>query len=702
MIWDDKIGFGAAYYAEYHLQPRLEADLDLMASGGFNLIRVGESVWSTWEPREGEFDLDWLRPILDGAQARGIDVIIGTPTYAVPPWLRMAYPETTLHVATGVPKPYGMRQDVNYAHPKFRELAERVIRKIAERYADHPAVVGWQVDNEPGLSLIYNPDVFAAFVRWCQDRYGSVEAVNERWGLTYWSHRLTEWHELWVPEGNSTPSYDLAWRRHQAEVTHDMIRWQADLVRSLVPEHHLITTCIAANQPGQDVTVIGEPLDMVGANVYYASQLGLELPGTDELDPKGAPFWIRWSGPAYVQLLADVARGMKQAPFLVTETNATTIGFSADELVPWPGQQRQVVYLLLARGARMIEYWHWHTSRFGAETWWEGILGHNLQPGRSYRELSAVGHELAEHREVLAGLEPLSQVGLIVSAESRWGVEAQPPFHGQDDILGDKLAYEKSLATVYRGLFDAGVQTDIVSPAQLRDACDGDPVRLVARWPMLVGISLYIIGDADLNFLRRYVEAGGHLVWTPRSGMADEEAIVRAEVMPGALRNAAGVWYEESTSLLQPVAVTGLGGHGQWYAHCLIPEGAETLAGYDHPFLADYAAVTTHRHAKGRLTMLGCFPDRTLSGALGRWVAAESLPVDPWRAAVGPTQSHLACRTAEGRSLHLIHNWSWQPSRYVLPASVTPLGADTSFLSGQPIELGAWDVQILLEKGETS
>jgi beta-galactosidase len=246
------------------------------------------------------------------------------------------------------------------------------------------------------------------------------------------------------------------------------------------------------------------------------------------------------------------------------------------------------------------------------------------------------------------------------------------------------------------------VQTDILSPAQLREACDGDPALLVGRWPVLVGISLYIISDADLDFLRRYVEAGGHLVWTPRSGMADEEAIVRADVMPGALRDAAGVRYEESTSLLQPVPLTGLGGHGQWYAHCLIPERAGTLAGYDHPFLADYPAVTTHRHAKGRLTMLGCFPDRTLSDALARWVAAESLPVDPWGAAVGPTQSHLACRTAEGCSLHLIHNWSWQPSRYVLPASVTLLGADTSFSSGQPIELGAWDVQILLEEGEMS
>jgi len=98
---------------------------------------------------------------------------------------------------------------------------------------------------------------------------------------------------------------------------------------------------------------------------------------------------------------------------------------------------------------------------------------------------------------------------------------------------------------------------------------------------------------------------------------------------------------------------------------------------------------------------MGCFADRTLSSALARWVAAESLPVDPWRAAVGATQSHVACRTTDGRTLHIIHNWSWRPSRYVVPASVTALGADTAASSGQPIELRAWDVQILLDDETT-
>src|ERR1700759_648768 len=177
--------FGAAYYAEYQPYERLEADLDLMARAGFSVIRVGESVWSTWEPQDGVFDLDWLQPVLDAAHARGIRAIVGTPTYAVPPWLRRRYPETAAHRATGVAIPYGRRQDINHPHPAFRRLAERVIRRVVSRYADHPAVIGWQVDNEPGINILHNPDVFDGFREWLRERYGDVEELNRRWGLAY-------------------------------------------------------------------------------------------------------------------------------------------------------------------------------------------------------------------------------------------------------------------------------------------------------------------------------------------------------------------------------------------------------------------------------------------------------------------------------------------------------------------------------------
>jgi beta-galactosidase len=183
--------FGAAYYHEYQPHERLKTDLDLMAEAQFTVIRVGESVWSTWEPENDRFDLEWLQPVLDGAHERGIAVLLGTPTYAVPPWLARQYPEIAGERATGQRIPWGARQEVDFTHPAFRFHAERVTRKILTRYAGHPAVIGFQVDNEPGNELLHNRGVFQRFVDHLRHTYGDVETLNTAWGLVYWSHRLS-------------------------------------------------------------------------------------------------------------------------------------------------------------------------------------------------------------------------------------------------------------------------------------------------------------------------------------------------------------------------------------------------------------------------------------------------------------------------------------------------------------------------------
>ena len=174
----DRVLFGAAYYHEYQPHDRLEQDLDLMAAAHFSVIRVGESVWSTWEPENGQFDLDWLQPVLDGAHQRGIGVLLGTPTYAVPPWLVRLYPEITGERKTGQRIGWGARQEVDFTHPAFRFHAERVIRKISSRYADHPAVIGFQVDNEPGNELFHNHGVFQRFVDSLRLKYSDVQTLN--------------------------------------------------------------------------------------------------------------------------------------------------------------------------------------------------------------------------------------------------------------------------------------------------------------------------------------------------------------------------------------------------------------------------------------------------------------------------------------------------------------------------------------------
>jgi beta-galactosidase len=688
--------FGAAYYHEYQPYERLQTDMDLMAAAGFTVIRVGESVWSTWEPEEGVFDLDWLEPVLDAAHQRGISAVVGTPTYAVPPWLRRRYPETAAERATGAPIPYGHRQNADITHPTFLRLAERVVRNIVGRYAGHPAVIGWQVDNEPGMEILHNQAVFERFVAQLRDVHGDVATVNERWGLTYWSHRISSWDELWGPHGNTTPAYDAAWRRFQADLTTEFIAWQVSVVRDLARDDQFVTTCLALNRPAQDPSDVAAVVDVTAANLYYPMQDALTFPAEPSRAQAGRPSWIESSGTWSIYLQADRSRGLRDEAFLVTETNASSIGESHVNYPAFDGQWRQAAWALVARGSRMVEYWHWHTLHFGNETYWGGVLGHSLEPGRCYNELARVGRELKTAGAALEGLRPDAPVAVLVDVATGWAFEFQPPTMSDDGVTPEPHPYERMLGAWYEGLFRAGLQTDIVTTAILERSAD----QLVRRWPVLVVPSLYLVDDEPLAALAAYAEAGGHLVVGPRTGYAHADGRLRHEVMPGRLRDGVGASYLEFSNITGSIALKdeGLAGPGsatRW-ADGLRPEGAQVLASYDHPHFSRWAAVTTNQIGRGRVTYVGTIPDRSLASTIATWIGRTSLPPDPW-APRPESVTVTGATTAAGKHVTFLSNWSWQSARVNPPIPVRDLLADIDLDPAQPVMLGPWDVRVLAE-----
>ena len=695
----DRVLFGAAYYHEYQPSPRLETDLDLMVEASFSVIRVGESVWSTWEPEEGVFDLDWLQPVLDGAHARGISVVLGTPTYAVPPWLARRYPEIAGEVRTGERMPWGGRQEVDYSHAAFRFHAERVVRKVVERYAGHPAVIGFQVDNEPGLLLFHNEGVFQRFVDELRQRYGTVEALNEAWGLVYWSHRLATWADLWRPDGNYQPQYDLAWRTFQAKLTTEFIAWQADIVREYASPEQFVTTCIAYDRPGVDDVSLNRALDVTAGNPYYAMQDDLALPVGDDA-PQG---WTT-SGAWTLFASADRMYASKQAPFLVTETNAGAIGGPATNFPAWDGQWRQAAWSLISRGAEMVEYWHWHTNHFGTESYWIGILPHDQRPGRVYRELAALGAELAELGPTVTGLTPHASLGLVYSARSKWGLAFQSPFPDPDGTAsaggGDPRAFHRIYEAYYRGAFEAGVGVRVLHDEQL---VERTPAAVAAELPVLVVPGLLVADDALLGWLRDYAAAGGHLVLGIRTGYGDDEGRPRTERKPALLAEAAGVSFQEFSNLRGPLDVrpTGDGlavgpdAHATRWVDLLESDGAETLLEYDHPHFGRFPAVTTTEHGEGRITTVGTVPDPALARDLAAWLVPDPRP--GWGdlpAAVTVSQA----RTRDGRRLHVVHNWGWEPQQVPAPAGAVDARRPDRDLSAG-LALGPWDVAVLLTDG---
>lgn len=683
--------FGAAYYHEYQPSPRLEEDLDLMKEAGFSVIRVGESVWSTWEPDDGVFDLDWLQPVLDGAHERGIAVLLGTPTYAIPMWLARRYPEIAGERRTGHRIGWGARQEMDNTHAAYLFHAERVIRRIMERYHDHPSIIGYQVDDGPGLELLHNHGVFQRFVDELRRQYGDVETLNKEWGLVYWSHRLSTWADLWTPDNNAQPQYDLAWRRFQAKLTNEFIQWQANIVREYASEHQFVMCDVAYSRPGIDDPAFNEPLDVTAGNPYYAMQDSLDV----SVEVGGQQGWAT-RGTWTLYKSGDRMYSSKQDRFLVTETNAGAIGGPQMNYPAYDGQWRQVAWAFVSRGASMVEYWHWHTLHYGTETYWIGVLPHDQRPGRVYRELSQIGKELECASADLRELKPRSDVTFLWSNPSKWGLAGQPALAKGPE--GDPDSYERIFDAFYRGVFEAGGSATIIHDRQLvtTGTESPQPEEYAKSNPVLVVPALYIASDDLLKWLAQYAEAGGHLLLGPRTGYADEEARARLERKPAFLAAPAGVYYQEFSNASSPVriasSVAGLTGEATLWIDGLLEDGAEVLARYDHAHFGQFPAVTSKPVGEGRITVVGSVPDREFATSLARWLMPED--EDAWRAACTDSVRVTSADSATG-SLRFVHHWSWGDADLRLPQAVTDVLTGESLAQGQSLRLGPWDIRVL-------
>jgi beta-galactosidase len=368
--------YGTAYYNEYMPYERLNQDVAMMQKAGISVVRMGESTWSLWEPKDGQFEYAWMDRIVDTMGKAGIKVILGTPTYSIPTWMYKEHPEILARPLGGVPVFYGMRQNIDYDNPDFRKYAQRLIQNLVSHYRDNSNVVGWQVDNETGANGASNPDVFDGFRKHLEDKFVTTDALNKAWFLNYWGQDVTDWNDLPTRDSATSTSYKLEWSRWEQMRVYQYIAWQAGLVRQYRGPTQFVTTDFAGSMHGdRNEFEEAKSLDIVSMNSYHPTQ--------DHMDG--------WSDTEN----DDFARSLKHTNFLVTETNAQTTDWtSAFQYPPYDGQLRMNVYTHLAAGANMVEYWHWASIAAGQETYWKGVLSHDLQPNRAYREVARTAVEL--------------------------------------------------------------------------------------------------------------------------------------------------------------------------------------------------------------------------------------------------------------------------------------------------------------------
>ena len=674
--------YGAAYYPEYMPTDRLEIDVKLMQDAEISVVRVGESTWSSWEPRDGDFQFEWMKRVLDRLHQAGIKVILGTSTYSIPPWLFREHPEIVVsrlgaappltdayepsYPSSLTPGYYGPRQNVDLLNPYYRKHSEHIIRQILSHLASHPAVIGFQVDNETGPTDVPTRYQNEAFLAYLKAKYGSPQVLNRIWGLAYWGQLLDTWDDLPPRNGILNPGYKLEWTRFQQKTVTDFLKWQAQIVAEYRRPEQFITTDFSGGvHTDVDQWAISQNLDLVAENPYFATQ--------DRLDGRG--IWFT----------GDLGRSLKHHNYLVTETNAQSIGWdSRTQYPPYPGQLRQVVYAHLAAGANMVEYWHWHSLHYGQETYWRGVLSHDLQPNRTYAEVSRIATELKRLGPQLVNLKTQNKVAILFSADSASAIEDMP--------FSDTVNYSMVIHQMYNSLYELNIEPDFVSP-------ESD----FSAYSVLVIPPLYSASDAVLTRISEFVRAGGNVVMAFKSGFTDEHATVRDVLAPGPLRGAAGFHYQEFTSVpkarkLSPDKYSlGEENSGTVWQEFLVPDTAEVLESVEHP-VWHFPAVTRNRFGRGTLTYEATYPSDALQREILRDVLTSA-------GLTGPDQKLPEVvkvrhgRNGQGSLLHYYFNFSGQPASfdYAYKAGQDILG-DAPIAARTTLHLAPWDVAIIAEK----
>ncbi|KAF0093058.1 MAG: beta-galactosidase [Puniceicoccaceae bacterium 5H] len=548
-----------------------------MREAGFNTVRVAEFDWVHLEPREGHYDFSFWDRLLEDLQRAGLKALFCTPTASMPAWVAQKYPEALAVKRNGQRIRWGARKNACLSQPDFRRLSRDITRAMAEHYAGHETIIGWQTDNELQEPVCYCHHCRKSFQQWLQDKYGTIGALNAAWGTHFWGHTLDDWSQIEIPDyWISNPGAMLDWKRHYSWLNVTFQQEQIDILRPHFPDrfitHNLMSLFTQVNYHE-----LARELDFVSWDNY--------------------PVWNSQTVRYEASLVADLTRGHKARNYWILEQTAGPPGGPTFMRNPWPGEIRSVAYQQLAHGCDGMTWFRWRTCTTGAEQYWHGLLGHDGVPGRRYREAAETAREFHQLAPLLEGTTVQARAAMLYDYDSLWGTEFQPQFEHND--------YIESLKRYHQACFDAGVNLDVIPPD-----------RDFSGYRLLIVSRQYVVTAALAEALEAFVQGGGIVLVDARSGVKDGCNRCYELTLPGLLRPMLGVRIDEYGSFGKDTMQVPLAFEGQdtpfpetataiHYADWLTPETAEPIARYVHPFLGDYAALTRHRFGQGQGWYLG-------------------------------------------------------------------------------------------------
>ena len=647
-------------------------DMCLMKLAHCNAMTVGIFSWARLEPAEGQYDFGWLDRVMDMLADSGGYAVLATPSGARPAWLARKYPEVLRVRSDRGRNLFGVRHNHCLTSPIYRQKTRSINRMLAERYGNHPALLVWHLSNE------YNGECHcdlcrAAFREWLQRKYGTLDALNLAWWAAFWSHTYSDWEQIDPPSPigeESVHGLNLDWKRFVTEQTVDFMRNEIEALREFTPNVPVTTNLMGAF-PGLNYWKLAPHLDVISWDSYPAWHSGDDVALAAEI--------------AFVHDLNRSLKGGK--PFMLMESVPSATNWMPVAKVKRPGMHALSSLQAVAHGSDTVQYFQWRKSRGSAEKLHGAVVDHvGHERTRVFRDVADVGRKL-EKLDAVVGTTVQPDVAIIYDWENMWAVnDAQGPRRGDKGYLADCKSH-------YRPFWSRGIPVDIV-----------DMEQDLSRYKLVIAPMLYMVRPGVGERIAAFVRAGGTLVSTYWSGIADENDLCFLGGFPGPLRPVLGIWAEEIDALYEgeengvmPVAGNELGLSGRYVARELCDlihaESAQVLATYESDFYAGRPAVTANEFGDGRAYYIASRNDERFLDDLYGSLAAQlgllrSLDADL------PHGVSAQLRTDGQRQYVFLMNFGAAPTRVELAD-----GVYTDLLTGKEIkdraELGTYGVMVL-------
>ncbi len=587
----DRLTMGVCYYPEHWPENLWAEDLDRMLDTGISVIRIAEFAWNKIEPEEGRFEFGFFERFLDLCEEKKMKVIFGTPTATPPAWLTDKYPEVLNGTKDGVLYRHGGRRHYNYNSPVYQEFCARIVEKEAEHYGKHPAIVGWQIDNELNCETceFYSEADSAAFRVFLKEKYGTLERLNDAWGTIFWNQTYTDWEEIYVPRtvlnNGINPHQHLDYFRFLSDSTLRFCGMQAELIRKYKkPKDYITTNGIFWNVDNHRMEK--DCLDVYTFDSYPSFAFGLDRdPRTaDDLNDR------KWT-----MRLNEVRSVCPHFGIMEQQSGANGWTTRMEGPAPRPGQLTLWAMQSVAQGADYISFFRWRTCTVGTEIYWHGILDYDNRDNRKLAEVQDFYRKL-KRIDAVCGAENVAAFALIKDYDNEWDTEV--------DTWHRRVA-EQSEKEIFIASELYHTPYDIVYLQEDGQVCD------LSRYPAVIYPHPTIMDEKMARLLKEYVEQGGILVIGCRSGYKDRNGKCVMLPQPGLLQEITGSDVRDFTFVSPAEEAVWASGGGKkiempLFNDILEPlEGAEILAVYENSYYAEKAAVTENKLGKGKALHFG-------------------------------------------------------------------------------------------------